>query len=117
MSSQSSIPGNGRNLSPETHEAFSDLKSDFAKLRDDMSQMRKDFTSLGGSGASDLKSALKSGAAAAEEKAHQAAEYASSELHEIQNQAQRAVRKNPLSAIAAALAVGYFLSGLTKSRH
>lgn len=100
--------------SAESKEALRELKDDFAQLREDISTLRKDFASLGATGASDLKNAVKSGLSKAEDKASDIAEYASSELYEIQKQAQRAVRKNPLSAVAAALAVGYFLSGITR---
>ena len=106
--------GDGFKLPDETREAYSDLKNDFAQLREDLKAMQRDLSTLTGTGASTLKGAFKTGVSAAEDKAHDAVEYASSELHEIQSQAQSAVRRNPLSSMAAALAIGYFISSLTK---
>ncbi len=114
--SQQSAGKNGEKdvLSPDTKEAYNELKADFAQLREDLGLLRKDIASVSASGASEFKSAFKAGVSKAEEKAHEVADLATSELYEIQKQAQRAVRKNPLSAVAAALAVGYFLSGITR---
>jgi len=99
---------------PETKAAYEDLKADFAQLKADLAALSRDLKSLGASGASELKSALKTGAAAGAEKAQAVADYASTELQEITSQARSAVRKNPLSAMAAALAIGYFLSSIAR---
>lgn len=117
MSQQSVLGRNGgQDLPPETKTALAELKSDFATLREDLTRLRKDVTSLSASGAAHLKGAVTSGLSEVENKAQDLAEHASSELHEIQGQAQRAIRKNPLSAMAAALAIGYFLSGIISRR-
>lgn len=98
----------------ERKEAFDELKADFAKLREDLGMLRRDAANVGVAGAAEAKARLKDGASAASDKAAELTDYVSTEFFEIQRQAKSAVRKNPLSAVAAALAVGYFLSSISR---
>ncbi len=98
----------------ETKEAYSELASDFAKLREDLSTLKKDMAALSSAGVRDAKETLADGLASTEEQAREAVEAATSELQEIQKQAEKAVRKKTLTAIASALAIGYFLAASRK---
>lgn len=101
-------------LGRETKDAYSDMASDFAQLRKDFGALKNDFATLTSAGARDAKGALKDGIADAEEHTREAMEAATSEMQEMQKQAEKAVRKNPITAVAGALAIGYFLARLHK---
>ena len=104
-------------LGRETKDAYSDMASDFAQLRKDFGALKNDFATLTSAGARDAKGALKDGIADAEEHTREAMEAATSEMQEmqeLQKQAEKAVRKNPITAVAGALAIGYFLARLHK---
>ena len=101
-------------LGRETKDAYSDMASDFAQLHKDFVALKNDFATLTSAGARDAKGALKDGIADAEEHTREAMEAATSEMQEMQKQAEKAVRKNPITAVAGALAIGYFLARLHK---
>lgn len=100
--------------SKETKQAYEEFLSDFAKLREDINTLKKDFSELTKQSASDAKSALKEGANTAEAQTREAVESAADELQEMQRQAERAIRKKPLSALAGAAAIGYFIATLRR---
>ena len=94
--------------------AASDIKSDLARLRADLQALKSDIAALGSASAKDAREGLKAGLSSAEDQAREALETASTELEEIQRQAEKAVRKKPLTTVAAALAIGYFIGGLAR---
>lgn len=100
--------------SAETKQAYDDFATDFAKLREDLAALKADLANLTQQGANDAKSAVKEGLSTAEDHTREAVETAADELQEIQKQAERAVRKKPLSALAGALAIGYFIASLRR---
>ena len=91
-----------------------DLASDFERLKEDLRILREDLKAVSAAKASDAQEALKEGFSTAEAQAREAMNSAASELQEIQNQAGKAVRKKPLTAVAAALAIGYFIGGIAR---
>ena len=101
-------------LGRETKDAYSDMASDFAQLRKDFGALKNDFATLTSAGARDAKGALKDGIADAEAHTREAMDAATSEMQEMQKQAEKAVRKNPITAVAGALAIGYILARLHK---
>lgn len=107
MSSQHSVAksngGAGR-------ESAQELRADFEQLREDLAQLRRDLMDLGAARASQMKSAAKTRLARTGERARDAADYASGELQHMRTQTEETVRNHPLTAVAAALAVGYFFS-------
>lgn len=104
----------GLSASRETKAAYDGLASDFAQLREDLKSLKADIASLGAAGAHDAKESLKEGVSSVEEHTREAVDTMTTEFQEIQRQAEKAVRKKPLTAVAAALAIGYFLSGLAR---
>lgn len=98
----------------EEEASTGDLKADFARLKEDLNLLKSDIAAIGAARAEDAKASLKDGLSSAEEQAREAIDTASTELQEIQNQAEKAVRKKPLTAIAAALAIGYFIGGIAR---
>lgn len=91
-----------------------DLKADMARLRNDLKELKNDMASMGSAHANDARASLKEGLSAAEVQARAAVDTATTELQEIQRQAESAVKKKPLTAIAAALAIGYFIGGIAR---
>ena len=91
-----------------------DVKADFEQLREDLNMLKKDLAALLVDRTSEAKASLKDGVEAAEAHARAAVETATSEMEEIQRQAEKAVRKKPITAVAAALAIGYFLGGVVR---
>ncbi|WP_425408779.1 DUF883 family protein [Hyphococcus sp.] len=100
--------------SSETNAAYKQVSDDLKSLRDDLKALRHDFTSLSESAAGDAKQRLKDGFESAEEQTREAFDSAASELQEIQLQAEKAVKKKPITAVAAALAIGYFIGGVVR---
>ncbi|NNL88049.1 MAG: DUF883 family protein [Marinicaulis sp.] len=94
--------------------AAGDLKSDFARLKADFKILKDDIAAMGAARAGEAKTNLKEGLVNAEDQAREAIDVASSELQEIQKQAEKAVKKKPLTAVAAALAIGYFIGGIAR---
>lgn len=101
----------------DSTEARDAMARDFAQLRDDFKALRGDIAALAASSAKETKSSVKDGLANAESQAEKAYETATSELHEIQKQTEKAIRKSPISTVGAALAIGYFLGGVLARRN
>jgi len=91
-------------------ERFDRLAEDYSALKDDLKALRNDFAALGAEATHRAKDNIKTGLSAAEAQTREAVESAADEFHEMQRQAEKAIRKKPLTAVAAALAIGYFLS-------
>lgn len=91
-----------------------DLSSEIQQLRDDLKALKEDFKSLTATATDEAKSIFKEKLSAAEEKVSEAVETGTNEMKEIQRQTEMAVRKNPITALAAAAAIGYFIAGLAR---
>lgn len=91
-----------------------DIKRDLETLRDDLKTLKEDIAALGKARAETARENLKDGITNAEAQTKEALEDAATELQEIQHQAERAIRKKPITAIASALAIGYFIASLRK---
>ena len=113
MSAKDILENDGSNVR-QTKEAYDAMASDFEQLREDLRALRKDVASLTSAGVKDASHALKDKAEKVENRARDSMESAATEFQEMQKQAEKAVRKNPLTAVAGALAIGYFLAGLRK---
>lgn len=98
----------------EKEDFTGDLKSDFARLKEDLKILKADIAAMSAVHAGEAKANLKEGLSSAEDHAKEAIDAASSEFQEIQLQAEKAVRKKPLTAVAAALAIGYFIGGIAR---
>ncbi len=98
----------------DTNDAGADISAEIRQLRDDLKALKDDFTSLTATAAQEAKSVFKDKLSSTEDKVHDAVEAGASEMQEIQRQAEIAVRKKPLTAMAAALAIGYFIAGVTR---
>lgn len=98
----------------ESRAAFGELSEDLKSLREDLNALRGDFTALSETAVKDARAKVNQGASAAEEQAREAIDSAASEMHELQTQVEKAVKKKPLTAVAAALAIGYFVGGLSR---
>ncbi|MEM8771302.1 MAG: hypothetical protein AAGD92_06610 [Pseudomonadota bacterium] len=91
-----------------------DLAAEFSKFQRDLEALKRDIASLTQTGAQEVREEAKRRMNEAEMHAHEALDAASNEVQEIQRQAEKAVRKNPLTAMGAALAIGYFIASLRK---
>lgn len=91
-----------------------DLSTELQQLRDDLKALKEDFKSLTATATDEAKSVFKEKLATAEEKVTDAFETGTGELKEIQRQTEIAIRKNPLTALAAAAAIGFFVAGVTR---
>jgi ElaB/YqjD/DUF883 family membrane-anchored ribosome-binding protein len=100
--------------SARTAQTADALERDVAQLREDLKRLRDDMLSLAGAATDDARQKARQKLSDAEETLHNVVDTGASELAEIQRQAEKAVRKNPLSAVGAALALGYFFSTLTR---
>lgn len=98
----------------DADENSGDLKADFARVREDIKVLKSDLAAIGAARANSAKASLEDGLSSAEEQARAALDTASTEFQEIQKQAEKAVRKKPLTAVAAALAIGYFIGGIAR---
>ncbi len=105
---QQSAPEDG------VRDNYETLAADLTHLRDDFKLLREDIAALGAAGANRAKKSFKDGLSSAEEEAQQAMELATTEFQEIQRQAEKAVRKKPLTAVLAAVAIGYFAGGILR---
>ncbi|MEO1135296.1 MAG: hypothetical protein AAFW68_01635 [Pseudomonadota bacterium] len=94
--------------------AAGNLSAEIKQLREDLKALKADFTSLTTTAADEAKTVFQEKLSIAEEKVSDAVETGADELQEIQRQTEKAVRKNPLTAMAAAAAIGYFLAGITR---
>ncbi|WDI32692.1 hypothetical protein PUV54_05710 [Hyphococcus flavus] len=97
-------------------DASAALADDVAQLRKDFKTLRDDISSLASAGAKETKSQLKDGLSKAEHQAEATMDAATSELLEIQKQTEKAIRKNPISTVGAALAIGYFVGNMLSRR-
>jgi ElaB/YqjD/DUF883 family membrane-anchored ribosome-binding protein len=91
-------------------EHYERLAADYSALKGDLKALRDDFAAFGAEAAHRAKGNVQTGLSAAEEQTREAVESAADEFHEMQRQAEKAIRKKPITAVAAALAIGYFLS-------
>lgn len=94
--------------------AADNLSAEIKQLREDLKALKSDFSSLTATAADEAKSVFREKLSTAEEKVSDAVETGADELQEIQRQTEKAVRKNPLTAMAAAAAIGYFIAGITR---
>ena len=92
----------------------SDFTAEFSQFRRDLEALKRDIAALTKAGAQEASDEVKRRVSSAEKHAQDAYDTASSEMQEIQRQAEKAVRKNPLTAMGAALAIGYFIASLRK---
>ena len=99
---------------PSVDEALNAIAEDFAKFRKDFDGLKSDVAALGAASAEEVETKLRRGAETAQADMRSAINDAESELDDIRRQAEKAVRKNPITAVAAALALGYFASGLMR---
>lgn len=91
-----------------------DFATEFSRFREDLDALKRDIAALTKTGAQEASDEVKRRVSSAEQHAQDALDTASNEMQEIQRQAERAVRKNPLTAVGAALAIGYFFATLRK---
>ena len=91
-----------------------DFAAEFSQFRSDLEALKRDIAALTKTGAQEASDEVKRRVSSAEKHAQEAFDTASNEMQEIQRQAEKAVRKNPMTAIGAALAIGYFVATLRK---
>lgn len=99
---------------PAMDDALKAISEDLATFRKDFETLKEDVATLGAAGAERVEQTLKEGIETAQEKTRETLSEAETEFDEMRRQAERAVRKNPITAVAAALALGYFVSGLMR---
>ncbi len=95
-------------------ESETDFSSEIAQLRADLKALKDDLTSITTAATKEAKATLKDKISSAEERVSDAVDVGATEMKEIQRQTELAVKKNPLTAMAAALAIGYFIAGVTR---
>lgn len=95
----------------QRHDKFS---AELEKIRGDLAALKKDLSALTNAGAEEARMRLKEGVDEAEAQTRELMDTATSEFEDLRRQAERAVRKNPTTAVGAALAIGYFLAKLRR---
>lgn len=103
-----------KNYSSDSDVQQADLSKDVEQLREDLKSLKNDIAALAGNAGQQAKAKLRETASTTEEQITKVLEEGSDELQEIQRHAESAVRRKPLTAVAAALAIGYFFAGLTR---
>ena len=84
--------------------------ADAATLEDQVTQLRSDIRSI----ASTLTSIGQSGASELKSQGQSALDYAQDEFGAIEKQIKDTIREKPLTAVAGALAVGFILAVITR---
>lgn len=98
----------------ESYMAYKQLTDDLKTLQADLSALRRDVGEMSGTAAADAKHRLEAGIASVQAQARDVIDSAASELRDFELQAENAVKKRPITAVAAALAIGFFIGSLAR---
>lgn len=100
--------GNGTKATPE------DMEAEIARLRADVTRLAEQLARTGEHSVSAAKRAASEGAEQLRAKGEAAVEALRSNADDIEKQVTDAVREKPLTALAIAAGVGYFLALLSR---
>ena len=104
----------GRTTKPTTPKSPEDLEAEIERLREDVSKLTKQLAATGNHAYSAATRAANEGMEELRIRGQAAADAARSQADDIERQVSEAVREKPITSLAIAAGVGFFLALLTR---